>query len=149
LNIGAGIISKTGSSAIKGADDVVTATITKVGKETAEEAIEAGVKKGASKTIQQTSKEIDDIVKQGIGHSTARERFTKIGISDELLISHTNSITKKYTSNLQEGMNNILTKINGQDVTIRINVHKGNIRSITSQPAFSNRANLQNVIRDF
>jgi hypothetical protein len=57
LNIGAGIISKTGSSAIKGADDVVTATITKVGKETTEEAIEAGVKKGAIDIANSLSKQ--------------------------------------------------------------------------------------------
>jgi hypothetical protein len=48
---------------------------------------------------------------------------------------------KDYQKVLVKGMNNILTKINGQDITIRINVHGGNIKSITSQPGFSNRAN--------
>jgi hypothetical protein len=53
-------------------------------------------------------------------------------------------------SNLKEGMNTIFTKINGQDVTIRINVNNGNVRSVYSHPGTRVKVETDSVlIKDF
>ena len=88
---------------------------------------------------------LKDILKRQLSHIDDNYRFTKLGLSNDEIIDWISNIISKKSWKLKNGDNTIVSKINGETVTIRVNVANGALRNVNAFPWESPRV-LWNLI---
>ncbi len=89
---------------------------------------------------------VESIISRDLSHINAGGRFEKIGINEDLLSKQIFSLFNKYETKLKNGNNLIVTKINGQDVSIKIFMDNGIPKSVNAYPGISGRATTNTIM---